>query len=788
MSNRIQVLVILSILLCSTSMNAVARSVHSTNEVDIFPQGEISSDSTWYLDDKITFTQDNADYTVSMVEDNRITFEHSRPANLQPVKLWSQTSPTNSQNVNGAPDLSYTYTKGPVIEVTDFDTTPYEQYEIIAVNILVAFHIPGALLQDQVRFSMNNGGDYHELVTYVNTQNPIDYMNGTTWSENITDKGDWSWSDLQNLIVTLDYVSLGTTDDTQLDIDAVGLSVLVEYPWYGTEWASVESTSQGFEMPVFPINFESGYFDNLQISNCGLSPVNQGVEGVWTSEILTSQPGQSFGRIHFQVDNSGNYLIEVSESINGIDFTDYVAVSTNDLIDSEIIRVRVKSSDTCISSINLDYNDPTLVIDGRVFGSLDGLATDYSRWKVFVNGEEASYQLINQLTTFSVNVSIGQFLDSGINDLTIKLQAWFNWDSSGNQSTTLLEITSMAVSGGFEVEWDEDPVCQTIGPQYFVEDGLGILIPLLDRCVDDRTNSENLSVSFSVADDSLLSATVVQDDIKLVLMPEQFGVTTVTVDVTDESANMWTETFVVYVEEVDDMPQIDEFPSIVPVESDVSTTIPFSYFDIDSTGLTVTTDKSWAVVDLSTSTIIVSPPTTSSSTPIVVTVCDQTSCVNQTLVLEVLTLAELYIEDIVVDSSKIFEGDVVPVRIYVRNSGNSEASLISVRCQSGDTLVGIKSIVMLKSGELGVVTCDWKQTDSGPKSLTVELDRVNEILESDESNNIGTITIEVSQSNSDDSSSNSLISTSTLWIFTFVIIALVVVLFSAFAPGKIKKL
>ena len=308
------------------------------------------------------------------------------------------------------------------------------------------------------------------------------------------------------------------------------------------------------------------------------------------------------------------------------------------------------------------------------------------------------------MTTFSVNVSIGQFLDSGINDLTIKLQAWFNWDSSGNQSTTLLEITSMAVSGGFEVEWDEDPVCQTIGPQYFIEDGLGILIPFLDRCADDRTNSENLSVSFSVADDSLLSATVVQDDIKLVLMPEQFGVTSVTVDVSDESDNMWTETFVVYVEEVDDMPQIDEFPSIVPVESDVSTTIPFSYFDIDSTGLTVTTDKSWAVVDLSTSTIIVSPPTTSSSTPIVVTVCDQTSCVNQTLVLEVLTLAELYIEDIVVDSSKIFEGDVVPVRIYVRNSGNSEASLISVRCQSGDTLVGIKSIVMLKSGELGVVT------------------------------------------------------------------------------------
>ena len=130
----------------------------------------------------------------------------------------------------------------------------------------MAFHIPGALLQDQVRFSMNNGGDYHELVTYVNTQNAIDYMNGTIWSENITDKADWSWSDLQNLIVTLDYVSLGTTDDTQLDVDAVGFSVIVEYPWYGTEWASVESTSQGFDMPILPLNFEAGYFDNLQIN------------------------------------------------------------------------------------------------------------------------------------------------------------------------------------------------------------------------------------------------------------------------------------------------------------------------------------------------------------------------------------------------------------------------------------------------------------------------------------------------------------------------------------------
>ena len=49
----------------------------------------------------------------------------------------------------------------------------------------------------------------------------------------------------------------------------------------------------------------------------------------------------------------------------------------------------------------------------------------------------------------------------------------------------------MTVTGGFEVQWDEDPVCQTIGPQYFVEDGSGVLIPFLDRCVDDRSTTGN---------------------------------------------------------------------------------------------------------------------------------------------------------------------------------------------------------------------------------------------------------------------------------------------------------
>ena len=261
-------------------------------------------------------------------------------------------------------------------------------------------------------------------------------------------------------------------------------------------------------------------------------------------------------------------------------------------------------------------------------------------------------------------------------------------------------------------------------------------------------------------------------------MPETFGVTTITVTVSDESSNSWTETFLVYVEEVDDLPTLNEFPSIIPVETGKSTTIAFSYFDIDSTGLTVTTDKTWAVVDLSTSTITVNPPSLSSSVPIIVTLCDESSCVNRTMLLEVLTLAELSIEQIVITPESIREGDLVGVRVYVRNSGQEEASSISVRCQNGNNLIAIRSISILQPGELGGVTCDWLVSQSGLNTISVEV----------ENNNIQSVSVEVLDSNSDKTSSSDSIEATTVWIATFIGLAIIIGLFTILAPGKIKKL
>ena len=789
-TKRIPVLTVLILLMCSSIIEAAARSVHSTEEVDIFPQGQISSNDNWIMDDSITFTNDNALYTESMVEDNRITIQHSRPDNFQTITMWSSTSPTDSTLATGSADQQYSTTNGPVIQVTDFDTSSHEQYEIVGVSIIMSFHIPGPLQQDQVRITMNYGGNYEELATYVNTQSAIDYMNGSIWQQNVSQLSSWTWDDFTDIIFTLDYVSLGGTDDTQLDVDAVGIAVIVKYPWYGTEWASVESTSMNFMMPIIDVSLEDGDFTNLQVSECGIKPVNDGVSGTWISPIIASEPGQTIGRIHYthSGDENSDLLVEVSYSNDGQSFSEYYSVQSNNLVDTNYLKIKVSTSSTCLAAISLDYNDPKISLTGKIFGSIDGLATDYSRWKVFINDQEATFQSINQLGNFTVNISIGQYMSSGINDLTVRIQAWFNWDSSGQSSTTLLEISSISVSGGFEVQWDEDPVCQTIGPQYFVEDGPGLLVPFLNACQDDRTSNHNLSVSLSVADESLVSASIVQEDIKLVLMPETFGVTTITVSVSDESSNSWTETFLVYVDEVDDLPTLNEFPSIIPVETGKSTTIAFSYFDIDSTGLTVTTDKTWAVVDLSTSTITVNPPSLSSSVPIIVTLCDQSSCVNRTMLLEVLTLAELSIEQIMITQESVREGDLVGVRVYVRNSGQQEASGISVRCQNGNNLISIRSISILQPGELGGVTCDWLVSQSGLNTISVEVDRANEVSEGDENNNIQSVSVEVLDSNSDKTSSIESIESTTVWIATFIGLAIIIGLFTVLAPGKIKKL
>ena len=796
MGETVKRFTLVSLMICvlvfQTFSSVSARSVHSVSDFDLFPQGDLTNPEDWQTDSGVTFLTSNAQYTESMVADNRMTIIHSRPDNLETLSIWSQNSETESNLSTGQPDSQYTFTSGPVIKLDDFDTSSISNYELVSVSVVVAFHIPDSLQKDQVQFVMNNGGNYENLVTFVNTQSPIDYMNETIWSKNITSLAQWTWSMIEDLEFTLDYVSTGSPDDARLDVDALGIEVIVKYPWYGSEWASATSTFTGHSMPVMDVNLSSGQFDNMALSQCGLTSSISGTTGSWTSGIIQAPPSQSIGRIHYslQDSNSDDVVVEISSSEDGQNFTSFNNIDNHDMINTSFVKIRITSTDSCITNIKLDLNNFVVNLNGRVFGNLDGLSMSNSKWKAFVNGHEIVYQSLAQLGNFNFDLPIGQFIESTDESIEIKIQAWFNWDSLGSSSTTAFELSSISVEGGFDLEWDENPVCESLGPQNFLEDGGGILIPFINNCYDDRTSNENLSVVFEVEDESLISVDISQGDIRILLGNEKSGVTTVLVTVYDESDNRWQETFVVSVSSVDDPPILNEFPSVVPVELQVSSQVPFSYSDIDSTELTAYTNRSWATIDLESGYITVSAPSAGLIVPVEVNLCDQNTCVQRILDLEVQSLADLEVEDILISQDEIYQNDLLPIRVYVRNNGDAEASLVSVRCQNGNELIDLETISILQPGELGVVTCEWQvPEDIYSANITVELDRGGVITEGNETNNIQSISIEINEKADSDSTSSSFdISSSTVWLITILVLILIIGLFKFAAPPKIRKI
>ena len=119
-----------------------------------------------------------------------------------------------------------------------------------------------------------------------------------------------------------------------------------------------------------------------------------------------------------------------------------------------------------------------------------------------------------------------------------------------------------------------------------------------------------------------------EGQVRIKLVPEASGVAQITVKVTDSAGNYWSEVSTINVATVDDEPVLEEFPSVVPVEHGYEHRIPFELSDIDTFNqdLVVTTNRSWAEVDMTTREIIVDAPTPG-FTSVLVTACDESSCV-----------------------------------------------------------------------------------------------------------------------------------------------------------------
>ena len=178
-----------------------------------------------------------------------------------------------------------------------------------------------------------------------------------------------------------------------------------------------------------------------------------------------------------------------------------------------------------------------------------------------------------------------------------------------------------------------------------------------------------------------------------------------------------------------------------------------------------------------------------------VTVCDDTSCTDRTLDLDVRALADLSIDEIAVPSAELEARSIVDVVVYVRNTGAVTATLVDVRLTADGELIGAGEIPLIEPGGLGVVEFAWRVPEDGDAliRLEAEVDRSATIDERDESNNLDSLIVTVipGEDTADDGqSSGGGVALNDLTVVGLTLFALVAIvgLFAAFAPKRVRKI
>lgn len=766
-----------------------ARSVHSTVSEDMFPHGSMENSSEWEFKRHLAFTQENAaedgQYVMGMIADEHMTLGISLPEHVDHQTIWASTTSTNSNASIGAPDGAYQFSTGPDITVGGFDTSSLLGNTIEKVELVVHFDIPDALIQDKTRFSVIDNG-LHDLVkTWSNTQGGLFYMT-SGWTVEITNQDNWTWNELANIEVNLDYVSNGGTDDTQLQVDAVGLKITMRTPWYGAERVVATSTNPFNNWPVLDLDTNSGDFNSVSIAPCGLDSNG----GTWTTEVLEKPAGQTWGRVHLEHDSeNGTVDIEYKDNQGA-----WVTIDEGNIpVVSGDLQLRFTITDTCLTKAWVDINDPHLKIQGTISGDTSAMVAESTRWTIVVNGITVENLNATETGDFDLQMPIGHTFNSSDTELEIKIKAWYNWGSDGSPSILTLQIHDIEVTGAYSIEYDEDPQCSIIGSYDLEEDGGGLILPLLDRCSDDRTPTNDLTVTFENSNPDLVAVDITEGQIRVRLIEEASGTAQIITKVTDSAGNYWSETSTFNVANIDDEPVLEEFPSVVPVEHGYQHNVSFELSDIDTfnENLIVTTNRSWATVDMDSRQILVDAPTPG-FTSVLITACDESNCVERILDLEVRALAELFIEEIRVNED-IRAGEIFEVKVFVRNSGQVTATMVGVRCTADGQSFGSGIIQFLEPGQMGSVTCDM-QAPYGDDSLLIEaeVDRGTSIDEVDETNNIESIILAIGEpveqksKSSDDDSLD--IEQSTIYIVAAFILLFIAIIFFALAPPKIKNL
>jgi len=795
---------LLSVMFLPLAPVVTADTVIRAESVDMFPEGTFDDATDWTLSSLAGFESRPADYTTTMVADGVLSFTHTRPELRDSTTAWATvTSLTNSNNTLGFPDGAYWFSSGQEITLSGYNFSAVSNRELTNVTLLVSFAVPDPLQQDDVRFIVSWPGNTELVRTYAHTQSAIDHMSGNPAAISLDSIESWTWSVLANVSVTIDYNSEGTTDDSRVEVDAVGLSATYFQSWYSFETAKAEASVLLSASPVIDLDLTLGQTTNLAQSPCGLELIDLTTGGIWISTVHERPYGQSWGRVHLFT--SGNASVAVRGSADAQNWFGYTLLNEPFLLpDHPFLEFKVDLLDGCLAGVRADINDPTLTVSGHVSGAIDDLVVNFSTLRVAFEGV-LLWDLPLALGSFSHSIPVGHLLPAVGEQIDIGLSTRFQWSSDGHAETTVVVVDDIMLSGGFVVEWDRDPSCDDISDRQLDEDAAGAVIPLLPTCSDDITPWQTLQVSAVSGNESLLTVSVVGGQLVVSQQPEQYGQTTVMVQVQDERGNSWVSDFSVTVNEVEDAPTHAPLPLEVQVEVGESLVIELGVEDVDTpfSQLQFDTDVSWASIDQSGNLIL--EPIAEGSFVVSITISDGVNTVQTSIGVLATAEPDLFIEQITIEhiqqgqqgqqAVNVNQGDVLTITAWVRNSGLSAANLVLVRCYVDDQLVGTSSsIPVIVPDQLAATSCDWQVAMGGDSaSIRVVVDPLHDIQESNEENNEAfreiTVAPQVSGGGGADqgpSGGGISVSSPMLWTLAGAVILITILAFQL-GPSKIRR-
>ena len=762
---------------------ATADTVIGAEGAELLEAGDFSDSGEWEISSTAGFSSDAADYSLGMVADGELSFTHDRPDNFQYSTSWASNSITNSNATLGESDSYYTWSKGPNITMTGYDFSGLHGMLVANVSLVLHFSIPDALNQDSVRVILQNHGSDKLVVTYARTFGPI-YRMANPMILSLDGLALTDWSSLEDTQFTIDYVSTGTTDDSEVRVDAAGLRVKYHQPWYSFETVKATNTINDVDSPVIDISPYDGTISGLSQESCGLAPEGP-VTGEWSFDVEVP-PLQQLGRIH--VFGTGNHTIwALPDDVDG----NYIEMQSGELLDisDSLQHIRIEIEDGCILGARIDVNDPHLVIQGYVSGTLGGLAdTSYIRFAI---GNSLVDSIPLQYGAFSVDVPVGHALPVQGNDMSVGIASRFQWSSNGTAESTVVHIQSMTITGGYSVHWDYDPECLGLEDMSFNEDDAGVHLPMDVRCSDDLTAPENLALSAVSSDSGIIEASVVGQYIRIQPARDAWGEASIEVVVSDALGNTWSDSMLVTVTPVEDPPVLDGLPLTVYIELGQTMVVDLTITDPDTESLALEASRSWATFDAAGDLVLT--PVDSGSHSVAISISDGTNEISQNIEVIVTAKPDLLVEMIDVrrdgvSVSNLVDGDIIEIHAYIRNEGRGGADAVDVKCRVDGILVGAIMIDHIESGGLGAAVCDAQVVRDG-ETLTIEVsaDGTGSIAETSESNNDRTVILDVSES--EDGGGGIIDSLDRGPALAFISVGVVLISLTAlyFSPNRVRK-